>query len=76
MEDEFNTVYKLQLFSKRVKFFWQISAHDANSVEVDDIIPKSVLPVEYGGDDGSIQELTGKLCGCSKRKWYIYIYII
>lgn len=23
-------------------------------------IPKSILPIEYGGSDGSVQELTGK----------------
>ncbi|KAJ0181736.1 hypothetical protein K1T71_002458 [Dendrolimus kikuchii] len=51
----------------------RISVYDANSVEVYNVVPKSILPVEFGGEDGSVQELIDywKAKVESYRDWFL-----
>lgn len=45
-----------QVFQERVLPF-QIQVHGSNVEDVYNYIPKSVLPKEYGGEDGTVQDL-------------------
>lgn len=46
----------------RINIFlsFQIQVHNQNYENLNKDIPKSILPKEYGGDESTIEELTGK----------------
>ncbi|XP_053623850.1 uncharacterized protein LOC128682872 [Plodia interpunctella] len=64
------TIFKTFLGEKLKK---RIQVHNQDYEAMHKSIPKSVLPVEYGGDDGSLQELIDywKVKVESYRDWFI-----
>lgn len=52
-------LYSLKQNSNKIKITLQLQIYDENYGKLYNYVPESILPAEYGGDMGDVQELTG-----------------
>ncbi|CAB3231193.1 unnamed protein product [Arctia plantaginis] len=69
----FETAYSIFKSFLGEKLKQRIKVHNKNYSSMYKTIPKSILPIEYGGSDGSVQELTDhwKAKVESYRDWFL-----
>lgn len=75
------TVYITYIInSYTLSVYLQLYVHNKNYEDMYKYIPKEILPAEYGGDGGTVKEITGnqfmKFSLFMYRRWDIVDYLI